>query len=218
MHQVFQISRAGRADTALFVPEENYLLDYKGRCCLLIYGEDDNGQVFDQFSVGNYGIEGKEGTYRDAEDGELTDNAVEHGGVDSVLRFTLRLDSGQDAAVNYWIAAADSQQSGEVIHSLIKQDGVQRRLEMTRTYWHDWLRVGAERIQQVDKDYQPLVKKSLLIIKAHTDKRGGIIASCDSSIYNYGRDYYSYVWPRDGAYAMWPLIRLGYTEEPKKFF
>jgi glucoamylase len=57
-----------------------------------------------------------------------------------------------------------------------------------------------------------------MIIKAHIDKRGGIIASCDSSIYNYGRDYYSYVWPRDGAYAIWPLIRLGYTDEPKKFF
>lgn len=62
------------------------------------------------------------------------------------------------------------------------------------------------------------LKKSLMLIKAHTDRRGGVIASCDSSIYNYGRDYYSYVWPRDGAYAMWPLIRLGYTEEPKKFF
>jgi GH15 family glucan-1,4-alpha-glucosidase len=52
----------------------------------------------------------------------------------------------------------------------------------------------------------------------HADKRGGIIASGDSSIYNYGRDYYSYVWPRDGAYAIWPLIRLGYREEPKRFF
>ncbi len=46
----------------------------------------------------------------------------------------------------------------------------------------------------------------------------GIIASCDSSIYNYGRDYYSYVWPRDGAYAIWPLIRLGYQEEARRFF
>ena len=29
MHQVFQISRAGRADTALYEPEEVYILDYK---------------------------------------------------------------------------------------------------------------------------------------------------------------------------------------------
>src|SRR5882724_4186253 len=64
LHQVFQISRAGRADTALFVPEENYILDYKGRCALLIYGQNIDGTVFDQFSVGNYGIEGKEGTFK----------------------------------------------------------------------------------------------------------------------------------------------------------
>jgi GH15 family glucan-1,4-alpha-glucosidase len=83
-HQVFQISRAGRADTAIYVPDENYVLDYKGRYCLLIGGKFESGESFDQYAVGNYGIEGKAGTYLDAEDGELSGNAVEHGGVDSV--------------------------------------------------------------------------------------------------------------------------------------
>jgi GH15 family glucan-1,4-alpha-glucosidase len=68
------------------------------------------------------------------------------------------------------------------------------------------------------KEYNDALTRSLLIIKAHMDKRGGVIASCDSSIYNYGRDYYSYVWPRDGAFVMWPLIRLGYKLEAKRFF
>ena len=39
MHQVFQISRAGRADTALYVPDDHYILDYKGRYSLLIAGK-----------------------------------------------------------------------------------------------------------------------------------------------------------------------------------
>ena len=43
MHQVFQISRAGRADTALYVPDEDYILDYKGRVSLLIYGQNIDG-------------------------------------------------------------------------------------------------------------------------------------------------------------------------------
>jgi GH15 family glucan-1,4-alpha-glucosidase len=218
MHQVFQISQAGRADTALFEPEEHYLLDYKGRCSLLVYGQDADGHVFDQFAVGNCGIEGKEGTYRDAEDGELTDNAVEHGGVDSVIRLLTRLEAGSDATFDYWVVAADSQQSAEAVHHKIKSDGLASRLDATRDYWHDWLDISDKRLRLVADAYRPLVKKSLMVIKAHTDKRGGIIASCDSSIYNYGRDYYSYVWPRDGAYAMWPLIRLGYTQEPQKFF
>lgn len=218
MHQVFEISRAGRADTALFVPDENYVLDYKGRCSLLIYGCDNNGKSFDQFSVGNYGIEGKQGTYCDAEDGELTNNPVEHGGVDSVIRFTLELDENASETIDYWVVAADCQSSAEAIHKTIKKDGLSQRLAITRQYWEEWLDIGSTRIKQVDEAYVPLLKKSLMVIKAHTDKRGGIIASCDSSIYNYGRDYYSYVWPRDGAYAIWPLIRLGYQDEPKLFF
>lgn len=218
MHQVFQISRAGRADTALFEPEENYILDYKGRCSLLIYGETRSGAVFDQYAIGNYGIEGKEGTFKDAEDGELSNSPVEHGGVDSVVRFKLSVDAHGEELVDYWIVAADSQFAAEKVHAQLKKDTVSGRLQKARQYWHEWLGTGANTLHAVESKYLAPLKKSLMVIKAHTDKRGGIIASGDSSIYNYGRDYYSYVWPRDGAFAIWPLIRLGYTEEPKKFF
>lgn len=218
LHQVFEISRAGRADTALFVPEANYILDYKGRCSLLIYGQDQDGKVFDQFAVGNCGIEGKEGTFRDAEDGELSNSAVEHGGVDSVIRLTGQIASRQSATFDYWVIASDSQYNAERVHTIILRDTLAKRLETTRSFWHDWLSTGAKTIAALDPKYLDMVKKSLMVIKVHADKHGGIIASCDSSIYNYGRDYYSYVWPRDGAYAVWPLIRLGYTEEPKAFF
>lgn len=218
MHQVFQISRAGRADTALFVPEENYILDYKGRCSLLIYGQTSDGQVFDQFAIGNYGIEQKEGTYIDAEDGELSGSAVEHGGVDSVLRFRQDLDSNESMEIDYWVVAADSQDKAEKIHQTIKEHSLGSRLISTRAYWQEWLAKGVRQLSNISSDRVPLISKSMMVIKSHIDRRGGVIASCDSSIYNYGRDYYSYVWPRDGAYVMWPLIRMGYTDEPKKFF
>lgn len=218
MHQVFEISRAGRADTALFVPDENYILDYKGRCSLLIYGRTSGGQVYDQYAIGNYGIEGKEGTFRDAEDGELSGSAVEHGGVDSVIRFLCDIPGNASKQVEYWIAAADSQFSAERLHNKIKKDGLSKRLSATRQHWHEWLSTGSDKLHQLSSQHLDIVKKSLMLIKAHTDKRGGIIASCDSSIYNYGRDYYSYVWPRDGAYVIWPLIRLGYKDEAIKFF
>lgn len=218
MHQVFEISRGGRGDTALYVPDANYILDYKGRCSLLIYGQHADGRSFDQFSIGNYGIEGKEGTYKDAEDGELSGNAVEHGGVDTVIRFSLELAANRESKLNYWIVAADSQYSAEKLHHELLADGLDKRLQTTRSSWYNWLDTARDELQTMPDNERNLVKKSLMVIKAHTDKRGGVIASCDSSIYNFGRDYYSYVWPRDGAYAMWPLIRLGYTEEPKRFF
>ncbi|MCA9326989.1 glycoside hydrolase family 15 protein [Candidatus Saccharibacteria bacterium] len=217
-HQVFEISRAGRGDTALYVPDGPYLLDYKGRCSLLIYSRMADGTAFDQFSVGSYGVEGKEGTWRDAEDGELSGNAVEHGGVDSVLANSFTLGSRQTAAIEYWVVAADSQYSAEKVHEQLLKSGLKSRLEKTQTWWKQWLKPATASLKDMSVRDRNAIAKSLMVIKAHTDRRGGIIASCDSSIYNYGRDYYSYVWPRDGAYAMWPLIRLGYTEEPKRFF
>ncbi|MGH7156886.1 MAG: glycoside hydrolase family 15 protein [Candidatus Saccharimonadales bacterium] len=218
MHQAFQISRAGRSDTALYVPEGPYLLDYKGWSSLLIYLENDEGKPFDQFAVGNYGIEGKEGTFKDAEDGELSGSLVEHGGVDSVARTVLQIEGGQSRTARYWIVASDSQLDAEKIHKQLLGGNIMSRLDSTRQSWSDWLSIAGDKLDSIDEKYRQFAKKSLMIVKSHTDKHGGVIASCDSSIYNYGRDYYSYVWPRDSAYALLPLIELGYRDEPKKFF
>jgi GH15 family glucan-1,4-alpha-glucosidase len=217
-HQVFQISALGRADTAMYVPDANYILDYKGRCSILAYAENEDGEPFDQYAVGNAGIEGKEGTFKDAEDGELSKSAVEHASVDSTIRVSLKLEPGASQVVKYWLAVGDSQQRLEQLHAVMLDGGFDKRLEATITHWHDWLATAEDYIKDIPQDQYVAVKKSLMVIKAHTDEHGGVIASCDSSIYNYGRDYYSYVWPRDGAYVMWPLIKLGFSHEPKKFF
>lgn len=218
MHQVFEISRRGRGDTALYVPEEHYVLDYKGRCSLVICGQDAHGKKFDQYSVGNYGIEGKEGTFRDAEDGELSGNAVEHGGVDSVIRFSDSIDADGSCVFNYWIVAADSQYAAENTNRIITNKGLEERLKHTQDKWREWLSQADKTLPNLNDHQREALHKSLMVVKAHCDKRGGIIASCDSSIYNYGRDYYSYVWPRDGGFAIWPLIRLGYQDIPRRFF
>lgn len=219
MHQVFEISRGGRADTALYVPDENYIFDYKGRCALLVYGRNQTTSAeFDQYAIGNYGIEGKQGTFIDAEDGQLSNSPVEHGGVDSVIRFSEVLDSKASIDIDYWIVAASSQTDAERLHNVIKRDGALVRLKRTQAHWSDWFEVGKASLDKVDPKYLPHVKRSMLVAKAHMDKRGGILASGDSSIYNYGRDYYSYVWPRDGALTLWPFIRMGYVHEVRGFF
>lgn len=218
MHQVFQISRAGRADTAMYVPDDHYLLDYKGRCSLLIAGKIVDDGDFDQYSVGSYGIEGKAGTFIDAEDGELSGNAVEHGGVDSVIRFRREVIAQGSFGVDYWVVAAGSQTDAQVVHTKLKYFPISERLEATRRYWQTWLQSAQPSLRDLPDDQRIALQKSLLIIKAHCDERGSILASGDSSIFNYGRDYYCYCWPRDAAYAIWPLIRLGIYGEAIKFF
>lgn len=217
-HQVFQISHSGRADTVLFVPQGNYLYDYKGRCALLISARTSDNKPFDQFSIGNYGIEGKEGTYKDAEDGNLDGNLVEHGSVDSVIRCSVSLEPSSSDFVDYWVVASNSQDEAEIIHNQLLAHGLHARLDETRAHWRSWLGIAGPKTEMIDEKYRSEFKKSLMIIKAHIDKHGGIIASGDSSIYNYGRDYYSYVWPRDGGLTMLTLMKLGYYEEAKRFF
>lgn len=214
MHQVFQISRAGRADTAIYVPDDHYVFDYKGRYCLLIAGKFADGDAFDQYAVGNYNIEGKAGTYLDAEDGELSDNAVEHGGVDSVIRFRKSIRGGQSAVIDYWVIAASSQSDAQIIHNSYKHHDMEVRLSDIRQYWQQWLARGGVAVPDF---HRRSLQHSLLVIKAHCDERGSVLASGDSSIFNYGRDYYCYCWPRDAAYALWPLIRLGHFDEAKQF-
>lgn len=215
MHQVFQISRAGRADTAIYVPDGHYVLDYKGRYCLLIAGQFADNEDFDQYAVGNYGIEGKAGTFLDATDGELSGNAVEHGGVDSVIRFRKQLQANSSAELDYWVIAASSQSDAEKIHSKFKDQAMKERLDEVRQGWQQWLAGNRTTVADIHKRS---FQHSLLIIKAHCDERGSVLASGDSSIFNFGRDYYCYCWPRDAAYALWPLIRLGHFEEAKQFF
>ncbi len=218
MHQVFEISRLGRADTALYVPDDHYLLDYKGRCCLLIAGKFIDGKDFDQFAVGNYSIEGKEGTFKDAEDGNLSGNLVEHAGVDSAIRFARSLSPKESYEADYWVVAAESQYDAQLVHTYLKHYDISEREKSVRSLWYEWLSPALEKIQDVSIEHASAITKSLLIVKAHIDVRGSILASGDSSIFNYGRDYYCYCWPRDAAYAVWPLIRLGMFEEAKNFF
>ena len=215
MHQVFQISSMGRADTAMYVPDDHYLLDYKGRYCLLIAGQFSDNTDFDQYAVGNYAIEGKAGTFKDAEDGELSDNPVEHGGVDSVLRFRKMVAAGADESLDYWIIAAASQSDCQKIHGSFRAQDMNDRLVSARKYWTEWM--GTTDVPLPDYNKRSLTH-SLLVVKAHCDERGSVLASGDSSIFNYGRDYYCYCWPRDAAYALWPMIRLGHFDEARRFF
>jgi len=65
---------------------------------------------------------------------------------------------------------------------------------------------------------EQLYKQSQFILHSHLDKRGAIIASGDSDMLQHGRDTYSYMWPRDGAYGAVALDWLGDRHGARTFF
>lgn len=218
MHQAFVIGDSrSNTDTARYLPDSNAIVHYRGRRVFVISGEHES-QPFDQYAVGLFGIEGHQGTWRDAEDGELSMSSVEHGRVDSALRFRMKIDAQSSVRVHYWICAGTSVRDALYIHKKLQDEGFTVRQYETAKWWHEWLRPVDEKLEAVPAAYRQNFLHSAMIIRAHTDKRGAVIASTDSAMLNYYRDAYAYTWPRDGAYVLWPLIRLGYTDEPLRFF
>lgn len=218
MHQAFAIGDGrSNTDTAQYLPDSNAILHYRGRRAFIISGRTDDG-AFDQYTVGLFGIENYEGSYRDADDGELSFCNVEHGRVDSVLRFKLDIPALSSTRVHYWIAAGTSTREALYIHKQILDDGVLARLHSTATWWHHWLEPVDGVVAKLQPEHRLNFLRSLMTIKSQTDKRGAVIASTDTTMLNYSRDAYAYCWPRDGAFVLWPLIRLGYVDEPHRFF
>ena len=214
MHQVFRISAEGRGDTVLYVPDKNYIYDYRGKVSLIINGKFEDGKSFDQYSVGNYHIEGKLGTYKDAEDGELSNNPVEHSSVDSTIRFKKTFSGNSSITLDYWVIAIENLYEGRKLNDYYMKTSMHDRLKYVTNHWIKWV----EPAKNMSLDYDQEVNRSLLIIKAHCNDNGTIIASGDSSIFNYGRDYYAYCWTRDASFSLWPLLRLKYFDEAKTFF
>lgn len=218
MHQAFAIGDVrSNTDTAQYLPDNDAILHYRGRRAFVISGLAD-GKPFDQYTVGLFGIEGREGTYRDAEDGELSMCAVEHGRVDSTLRFRLQLAANSSGRVHYWIAAGTSLREALYVHKHISDLGVAERLRETSHWWRGWFEPARRASEKIDPAFRESFLQSAMILKSQIDKRGAIMASTDTTMLNYSRDAYAYCWPRDGAYVVWPLIRMGYTDEPRRFF
>ncbi len=219
MHQAFVIGDSrGNTDTAQFLPDSHAIMHYRGDRVFVVSGRSSGSVKFDQYSVGLFGIEGHEGTWRDAEDGELSMCNAEHGRVDSVLRFQLSIKQRDSARIEYWIAAGTSLRSALYVNNQIREEGVASRIEKTADWWHRWLEPVVSETKAMPEMYRKQFVTSAMIIKSHIDKHGAIIASTDSSMLNYGRDAYAYCWPRDGAFVLWPLIRMGYQEEALNFF
>jgi GH15 family glucan-1,4-alpha-glucosidase len=217
LHQVFRINNSLNGDTAQYLPLDQALLHFKGRCNFVVKAATEDGQPFDQFSIGLWGIEGKEGTFRDAEDGELSGNPVEHGSVDSVVRCRVTLPPGQSQTVHYWVTAAPTREQAVEISRQFGPTHFVDRIDCTRRHWQRWLHRGQEALDGLTASRRNRTEQSLLLIKAHTDRHGAVIASSDTDMLNYARDAYAYCWPRDAFFALWPLLRMGHTEETKAF-
>jgi GH15 family glucan-1,4-alpha-glucosidase len=162
--------------------------------------------------------EGKEGTYKDAEDGYLEKNGIEHGHVDSTLGFSHILQPKESRTYYYWIAVAEVKQDALDLHSLVKYRTPEYILDSTKQYWTAWIHRNKHTFGDLSERIVDIYEKSLFYVRSHIDNNGAILASCDSDILQFGRDTYSYIWPRDGAMTVLALLEANEYSVSKRFF
>lgn len=215
-HQ-FEIYKSHGSDTAYFDPASHSLIHYKGHRVFLMSSTLD-GAAFTDYATGRANFQGKEGTHKDAEDGALSKNPIEHGPADSVMGLYGTYAAGQSRTAYYWLAAAQSIAEAHDLNTYIQKKTPEHLIKTATNFWHAWVNAYRWNFYKLAPEQILLFKRSLAYMRAHVDHAGGIIASIDSDMLQYGLDTYSYVWPRDSAYVAIALDRAGDTNIAKRFF
>ncbi|MGC8662829.1 MAG: glycoside hydrolase family 15 protein [Thermoplasmata archaeon] len=214
-HQNFYIYGNNIGDTAGYFPEYQGIIHYKGRRYFYASTIDQNGKIFDQYSTGVKDFEGMEGTWRDAEDCNLSMNPIATGSVDSVMRHSVLLKKNDSLSIYYYIICAENLDLLEKFQDRIDYRYLERMESRTSNYWKVW---HEKEVIKLEPDFLSFFKRSLFVIRSHVNDIGGIVASSDSDILKSTRDEYYYVWPRDASIAAYSLIFAGHTATARKFF
>lgn len=205
-------------DTAVFRPELDCLLHYKGERYFLINACANNKCGIDQFATGKKEQGKFEGTWKDAEDGVLSANPIAQGSVDSVVAIHLSLKPKGKDTCSYWICAGKNWEEVSHLNKLIWEKTPEGIFKRTQDYWKLWVDKEELNYDLLPEKVAWLYKRSLLITRTQIDNNGAIIAGNDSDVVQFNRDTYSYLWPRDGALVAYALDLAGYLGLSRKFF
>lgn len=238
----FHIYSDKQKDTAFYEPSTNSIIHFREKRYFLIGGTTDKptecftgsrGGKFasvlrsrerlqtcgiSSFTVGKSEYRGLEGTWRDAEDGELSRNAIEQGSVDSTVAIHCTVEADAPAKVDLWLCVAKNLEEVLELQQTVMRDTPDRLERNCRHYWKSWVNKTQPKFGALSPAIIDLYKRSLLMIRTHVDNGGGILAAADSDIMAFNRDTYTYVWPRDGAFISLALDRAGYAEVSRRFF
>lgn len=215
-HQ-FELYHSEKGDTAFYDPATNTVIHYEGRRAFLANAWlDDHGMT--DYTVGIFQIEGKEGTYKDAEDGYLSKNSIEHGRVDSTIAMTVQVEKDSVETFHYWFTVGHSIEEAKELNAYVLEHTPDTVMLSSRDYWNAWVERNTWNYYGLGDNIIDLFQKSQFFLRSHVDNHGGIIASGDSDMLQGGRDTYAYVWPRDAAYVAVTLDWLGDRHSARKFF
>lgn len=216
----FVIAESDIGDTAFYNPFLDAVIHYKRDVYLLLAGRGPGAGIH-EYAIGIKGFGGAEGTWRDAEDGVLSMNAVAQGSVDSTFSVRAALPPSGEAVAHAWICAGKDLNAVSELHRAVESSGFDDLVEEAARYWAVWSEPRTRAADGLDSLSEPIpevFRRSLLTVRTNIDNHGAIIAANDSDIMETARAHYSYMWPRDGALVAHALDRLGHQDLTRRFF
>jgi GH15 family glucan-1,4-alpha-glucosidase len=205
-------------DAAFFDPGYRAIVHYKGKRYLWLSGMTGSREGLDSWAIGNKVPGHSEGTWRDAEDGHLGENPVAQGSIDSVGCLELVVPAEGSADAWFWLAAGFRFDDVRILHREVSERGPDQIIDRTGRFWSFWVHDQSPPLDALPEDLARLYEQSLLILRTQIDDGGAILAANDSDIFQFGRDTYSYMWPRDGALVSMALDTAGYSALSRRFY
>ena len=194
----FHIGESEVGNTAFYDPQLKAVLHYRGPRYFLINVCVGDRSGVDEWACGTKEFQGLEGTWRDAEDGHLECHPIAQGSVDSTVAVTVAVEACQTAGMYYWMAAGTRYREVAMIDAVVRDKGPAELCNRTAHYWRAWLMQGHRTMPSLPAPLQRLYARSLLVIRTQINHNGAVIAANDADVLQFGRDTYSYMWPRDG--------------------
>lgn len=237
----FHIYGDKQKDTAFYEPYTNCMIHYREKRYFLVGGqtnkptecvvgakggkyasilrsmEELNSCGISSYTTGKADYRGLEGTWRDAEDGELSRHPIEQGSVDSTVAIHCIVNA-EPTEVVLWLCLGKSLDEVLKLQQIVLLETPERLHRNAKNYWKSWSHKIPRSFGSLSQEVISLYYRSLLMIRTHVDNHGGIVAAADADIMAFNRDTYTYVWPRDGAFVSLALDRAGYGEVTRKFF
>lgn len=204
-------------DTAYFDPRSSAIIHYKGYRYFLINCCDQSSCGVKYFSCGDKEKSG-DISNKNISDGELDGKAVSWGSANSSIGVPINLSPGGEAVAYYWIVAGQRYTDVSSLNDLVIEKTPERLIERTSNYWRAWVGKEPRFFADLPNSVSDIFARSLLILRTQIDNRGPIIAANDSDIVRFGKDTYSYMWGRDGAFVAACLAKAGYAGTCEKFF
>jgi GH15 family glucan-1,4-alpha-glucosidase len=222
-HYHWHILGDAEGNTVFYAPKQQALVAYKQQAYFLMNGQVGSGDQatigITSWATGKKAFKGAEGTWRDAEDGELGRNPIAQGRVDGTLALHLPdVAAGASAEAYHWLTVGADLSTVVSLDSKVRERGPHSFLKRTRNYWFRWVNKDGQDFGDLSPELVDLYKRSLLVLRTQIDAGGAIIAANDGDTYGYSGDTYSYMWPRDGALVANALNHTGYGALARQFY